>query len=75
MPKKVQKVRYVPEPSALEGLADIKVIEALYRSIDLNAPVRMDDPALKPKRPTEKMKEVYPAIKKPQEVHVRSPHD
>ena len=31
-----------PEPSGLDGLADVRVIEAIYRSIDQGRPVRLD---------------------------------
>lgn len=40
-----------PEPSGLEGLADVRVIRALYRSIDEGRPVRLD-PFAKSARPT-----------------------
>lgn len=40
-----------PEPSGLEGLADVRVIRALYRSIDEGRPVRLDGFA-KEARPT-----------------------
>ncbi len=40
-----------PEPSGLEGLADVRIIRAIYRSIDEGRPVRLD-PLAKPKRPT-----------------------
>jgi glucose-fructose oxidoreductase len=40
-----------PEPSGLEGLADVRVIRALYRSIDEGRPVRLDE-LDKPERPT-----------------------
>jgi glucose-fructose oxidoreductase len=40
-----------PEPSGVEGLADVRVIRALYRSIDEGRPVRLDD-LVKPDRPT-----------------------
>jgi predicted dehydrogenase len=40
-----------PEPSGLEGLADVRVVRALYRSIDEGRPVRLD-PFAKSERPT-----------------------
>jgi predicted dehydrogenase len=40
-----------PEPSGEEGLADVRVIRALYRSIDEGRPVRLDE-LVKPERPT-----------------------
>ena len=33
-----------PEPSGAEGLADVRVIEALYRSADKQRPVRLGEP-------------------------------
>ncbi|MGZ3405383.1 MAG: Gfo/Idh/MocA family protein [Polyangia bacterium] len=40
-----------PEPSGLEGLADVRVIRAIYRSIDEGHPVRLGE-LQKPERPT-----------------------
>ena len=40
-----------PEPSGVEGLADVRVIRALYRSIDEGRPVRLDE-LVKDARPT-----------------------
>jgi predicted dehydrogenase len=40
-----------PEPSGLEGLADVRVIRAIYRSIDEGRPVKLDE-LKKPERPT-----------------------
>jgi glucose-fructose oxidoreductase len=39
-----------PEPSGKEGLADVRVIRAIYRSIDEGRPIRLDgfDKALRP---------------------------
>lgn len=49
-----------PEPSGLEGLADVRVIRAIYRSIDEGRPVRLD--ALrKDARPTLEQERSAPA--------------
>ena len=40
-----------PEPSGLEGLADVRIIRALYRSIDERRPVALA-PVDKSERPT-----------------------
>jgi glucose-fructose oxidoreductase len=50
-----------PEPSGEEGLADVRIIEALYRSAETGRPVRLA-PAAKTRRPTPR-----------QEIHVRPP--
>src|SRR5690606_22720183 len=40
-----------PEPSGLEGLADVRIIEALYRSAAENRPIAIEQ-VRKPNRPT-----------------------
>jgi predicted dehydrogenase len=41
-----------PEPSGLEGLADVRVIEALFRSTEQNRPIAVQavDPGARPDR-------------------------
>ena len=60
------------EPSGLEGLADVRVIRALYRSIDERRPVALA-PLDKPERPTKAQKRSAPAQRsEPPTVNVRS---
>jgi predicted dehydrogenase len=60
-----------PEPSGLEGLADVRVIRALYRSIDEGRPVRLDE-LVKPERPTMAQERSAPAQRsEPPTINVR----
>lgn len=62
-----------PEPSAEEGLADVRIIQALYRSAQTGRPVRLND-QLKKKRPDTGQEIRKPAVEKPELVHAASPH-
>jgi len=61
-----------PEPSGLEGLADIRIIRALYQSAQTGQPVRLAafDPG---RRPTPEQQMKRPAVKKPDLVNASSP--
>jgi predicted dehydrogenase len=61
-----------PEPSGLEGMADVRIIEAMYRSVAENRPVQVE-PISKDKRPTQEQQIRRPAVAKPQLVNVESP--
>lgn len=61
-----------PEPSGEEGLADIKIIEALLLSIDLGAPITLDE-INKKSRPTENQKITRPSFIKPRLFNVVGP--
>jgi predicted dehydrogenase len=61
-----------PEPSGWEGLADVLVIEALYRSARTGRPVRIS-PIEKKTRPTMRQHIHRPPVKKPKEVKVSAP--
>jgi predicted dehydrogenase len=52
-----------PEPSGLEGLADVRIVRALYRSIDEGRPVKLA-PFDKPKRPEKSQVKKKRAVKK-----------
>ena len=52
-----------PEPSGLEGLADVRIIRALYRSIDDGRPVKLA-PFDKPKRPEKSQAKKKRPVKK-----------
>lgn len=61
-----------PEPSGEEGLADIKIIEALLLSIDLGSPITLDE-INKKTRPSESQKITRPSFAKPRLFGVTGP--
>jgi len=61
-----------PEPSGEEGLQDVRVIEALYRSAQTGRSVKI--PKFSDKKPRLKQKVKRPGIRKPGVVRVESPH-
>ena len=63
-----------PEPSGWEGLADVRVIRALYRSADTGAPVTLD-PFEKDERPTLDQVITRPGVRKPQLVNTEAPSE
>lgn len=61
-----------PEPDGWEGLADVRIIHALYESARTGRPVKLE-PFEKPRRPTQEQEEHRPAAKEPEYVNVQSP--
>ena len=61
-----------PEPSGIEGLIDVQIIEALYRSAQRRKPVALQ-PAKKRQWPTMKQMVRRPPVSKPKLVKVKSP--
>lgn len=61
-----------PEPSGEEGLMDLKIIEALLLSIDLGAPITLDE-IHKRTRPSESQKITRPLFSRPKLFHVTGP--
>ena len=61
------------EPDGLEGLADVRIIEALNRSIETGEPVKLEE-YRKERRPTPAMKKELPAVREPELVDVSAPH-
>jgi glucose-fructose oxidoreductase len=61
-----------PEPSAEEGLADVRVIRALYRSIATGAPVELA-PYERHERPSLEQEIRRPPIEKPAVIHAQAP--
>jgi hypothetical protein len=60
--------RKEPEPSGTEGLIDVKIIEALYKSAKCQRMVALSPmPSDRPIHPAQKI--VLPKIKKPDLVH------
>jgi glucose-fructose oxidoreductase len=60
-----------PEPSGLEGLADVRAIEALHRSAKIRKSVKIRPVALR-KRPSLKQESYRPPVKKPAMVQAKS---
>lgn len=60
-----------PEPSGSEGLADVRIIEALYRSAKMKRPIKVS-PVRRTQRPTMKQEIRRPAVRKPTLIHVQS---
>ena len=61
-----------PEPSGLEGMADIRVVEAVYDSIRSQRPVKLPELA-KEDRPTMRQEIHRSGHGKPRTVHAKSP--
>jgi glucose-fructose oxidoreductase len=67
---------FKPEPSGEEGLADIRIVEAILQSARTRSWVPIEHAehcAEKQVRPTEKQKITKPAVEAPELVHVTSP--
>jgi predicted dehydrogenase len=63
-----------PEPSGVEGLADVRVIRALYRSADTGRPVTLE-PFSKEDRPSLEQALWRPPVRKPELVNAESPSE
>ncbi len=63
-----------PEPSGWEGLADVRVIRALYRSADTGLPVTLP-PFTKEDRPSLAQEIRRPAVRKPDLVNTEAPSE
>jgi predicted dehydrogenase len=61
-----------PEPSGLEGLADVRIIEAILRSAESNRPVAVKQTEI-PRRPRMKQEIAKPAISRPRLVKAEPP--
>jgi glucose-fructose oxidoreductase len=65
-----------PEPGADEGLADVRVIRALYRSIETGRPVELPPfppSSMRRERPSLEQEIRRPPIDKPQVIHAQAP--
>ncbi|MGZ9262151.1 MAG: Gfo/Idh/MocA family oxidoreductase, partial [Candidatus Binatia bacterium] len=60
-----------PEPSGQEGIADVRIIEALYRSAKRRRPVKIQY-LRQDQRPSLKQTKQRPAVDKPELVRVKS---
>ena len=63
-----------PEPSGVEGLIDVQIIEALYHSARTRKPVKLPKFPRKA-RPTLDQEIKLPPVKKPEVIKADSPHD
>ncbi|HYH95161.1 Gfo/Idh/MocA family oxidoreductase [Hyalangium sp.] len=61
-----------PEPSGWEGLADVRIITALYESARTGRSVKLE-PFEKPQRPTKEQEEHRPPSETPEYVNVEAP--
>ena len=61
-----------PEPGGDEGLADVRVIRALYRSAERGAPVALE-PFAKRARPSLEQEIRRPPVEKPEVIHAAAP--
>lgn len=61
-----------PEPGTIEGMADVKIIEAILTSIHNNAPVSLE-PVQKTTYPNQKQKFARPGVRKRKLFHATSP--
>ena len=61
-----------PEPSGLEGLADVRIVQAIYKSAQTGKTVRVPELPAK-ERPTMDQEIRQPAHDKPKTVHTKSP--
>jgi glucose-fructose oxidoreductase len=61
-----------PEPSGAEGLADVRVIRALYRSAKRNRPVRLE-PRPRPRQPARRREITRPPVRRRPMVHATPP--
>jgi predicted dehydrogenase len=61
-----------PEPSGKEGLADVRVINAIYESAEIGRAVRIE-PVQKKRRPDETMQIKRPPVRKPELVGAAAP--
>jgi glucose-fructose oxidoreductase len=62
------------EPSGWEGLADVRIIRALYRSADTGQPVTLE-PFTKADRPSLDQELRRPAVRKPEMVNTEAPSE
>jgi predicted dehydrogenase len=63
-----------PEPSGWEGLADVRIIRALYRSADTGQPVELE-PFTREDRPLQEQEIRRPPVSKPELVNTEAPSE
>jgi glucose-fructose oxidoreductase len=63
-----------PEPSGAEGLADVRIVEALYRSAKRGGKLVRLEPIPRLSRPGRALEIRRPPVRKPNEIRARAPH-
>ena len=63
-----------PEPSGEEGLQDVRIVQALYKSAETGKAVAIP-PLKRSKRPTGRQRITRPGVRKPRLVKVQSPNE
>jgi glucose-fructose oxidoreductase len=63
-----------PEPSGREGLADVRIIQALLESARLGRPVKLDEFERR-SRPTMAMEKKRPPVPRPRLIHAEAPSE
>ena len=63
-----------PEPNGVEGLIDVQIVEAMYKSAKSGRTVKLPKFPRKP-RPTLRQQIKLPPVKKPEVIKAESPHD
>jgi len=66
--------RRTPEPSGREGLADLRIIDALQKSVSRRSWIRIGDFPEKRRRPTLVQEIHRPPVRKRELVHTKPPH-
>ena len=61
-----------PEPSGIEGLADVRIIRALYRSAQTGHPEKLGE-FTRNTRPSMAQEITRPAVREPELIHASSP--
>jgi predicted dehydrogenase len=61
-----------PEPNGIEGLRDVRIIEALYDSAERGQPVKLEALPVD-RRPDKKQEISFPAVQKPKLIHAETP--
>jgi len=61
-----------PEPSGREGLADVRIIRAIYRSAEKGKPIKLEEFDVE-QRPSIKQQITKPAVKKTKLINTQSP--
>jgi len=62
-----------PEPSGEEGMADVRIIRAMLRSIDVGRPIKVSNERRR-RRPRASLRIVRPPVRKPEIYRAASPH-
>jgi predicted dehydrogenase len=63
-----------PEPGPREGLADVRIIEAIHKSASLRKPITLES-FIKKGRPSKRQEIIRSPVKRKKMVHVKAPHN